>query len=69
MPDLSIGGGAETIQQCLRAGLVEELILNQVPVLLGDGSRLLEGVGDVELEQARVIEAPGVAHLVYRVGA
>jgi dihydrofolate reductase len=65
--DVSIGGGAQTIQQCLRAGLIDELILNQVPVMLGDGARLLEDLGDVELEQTRVGDAPGVAHLFYRV--
>jgi dihydrofolate reductase len=66
--DVSVGGGAETIQQFLRAGLLDELLLNQVPVLLGAGSRLLEGVEGVELEQTRVVEAPGVAHLFYAVG-
>jgi hypothetical protein len=37
-------------------------------VVLGDGERLLEGVGsDVKLEQLRAVEAPGVAHLYYSV--
>ncbi len=66
--DVSIAGGGETIQQCLRAGLLEELLLSQVPVLLGDGARLLDGLGGVKLEQTRVIDAPGVAHIYYRVG-
>jgi dihydrofolate reductase len=66
--DVAVGGGAETIQQLLRAGLLDELIVNQVPVILGGGSRLLEDVpADVELQQTRVVEAPGVAHLFYRV--
>ena len=39
-----------------------------MPVLLGDGERLLDGVGaDLRLEQYRAVEAPGVAHLDYRV--
>jgi hypothetical protein len=39
-----------------------------VPILLGGGARLFEGVGpDVTLEVARVIEAPGVTHLKYHV--
>jgi dihydrofolate reductase len=63
--DVSVGGGAETIQQLLRAGLLDELLLNQVPILLGDGSRLFEDLGGIELEQTRVVEAPGVAHLFY----
>jgi hypothetical protein len=39
------------------------------PVLLGDGIRLFEhlGIGPVELERTRVIEAPGVTHLGFRV--
>lgn len=67
--DVSVGGGGETIQQCLRAGLLDELLLNQVPILLGDGARLFDGLGDadVKLEQTRVLDAPGVAHIYYRV--
>jgi len=65
--DVSVGGGGQTVQQCLRGGLFDELLLNQVPILLGSGTRLLEDVGGVELEQTRVLEAPGVAHLFYAV--
>lgn len=65
--DVRIGGGADTIQQYLAAGLVDEFELHVVPILLGCGTRLLDGVGDPRLEQARVIEAPGVTHLKYRV--
>ena len=42
--DVRIGGGANTIQQYLRAGLVDELHLAISPVLLGGGERLLQGV-------------------------
>lgn len=64
--DVGIGGGGETIQQAIRAGLLDELIVNQVPVILGGGVRLLDGIPpSVELEQTRVVEAPGVAHLFY----
>ncbi len=65
--DVLIAGGAEAVQQYLAAGLIEELQLHIVPVVLGDGERLLENVGDLRLEQTRVIEAPGVVHLTYRV--
>jgi dihydrofolate reductase len=65
--DISVGGGGETIQQLLRAGLLDEILVNQVPVILGDGVRLFEGIPpSVKLEQLRVVEAPGVAHLFYR---
>jgi dihydrofolate reductase len=64
--DVSVGGGGETIQQLIRAGLLDELLINQVPVILGGGERLLDGLpAGVKLEQTRVIEAPGVAHLLY----
>ncbi len=66
--DVLIGGGAKTINQYLAAGLLDELHLHVVPILLGGGARLFEGVGpDVALEVARVIEAPGVTHLKYRI--
>ena len=66
--DVAIGGGADVIQQYLAAGLVDEMLLNVVPVLLGGGTRLLENLGGAEigLEQVEVIEAPDVAHLRYR---
>lgn len=67
--DVSLGGGAAAVQQYLAAGLVDEMLLNVVPVLLGSGSRLFENLGDVSaigLEQVRVVDAPGVAHLLYR---
>ena len=66
--DVLIGGGADVINQYLAAGHVDELELHVVPLLLAGGARLFEGIGpDLELEQIRVIEAPGVAHLKYRV--
>jgi dihydrofolate reductase len=65
--DVRIGGGASTIRQYLSAGLVDEFELHLVPLLLGGGERLFDGVGDLRLEQLRAIEAPGVTHLKYRV--
>ncbi len=66
--DVFIGGGAETINQYLAAGAVDEVELNVAPILLGGGERLFEGVGpDLKLEQLRAVEAPGVTHLKYRV--
>lgn len=67
--DVTIGGGAAAVQQYLAAGLIDEMLLNVAPVLLGSGTRLFESlddVGAIGLEQVRVVEAPGVAHLTYR---
>ena len=67
--NVSLGGGANVAQQYLAAGFIDELQISVVPLLLGGGARLFDNIGDadVELEQMRVIEAPGVAHLKYRV--
>jgi dihydrofolate reductase len=65
--DVSIGGGADVIRQYIGAGLVDEFELSVVPLLLGAGERLLDDLGGTAVEQVRVIEAPGVAHLKYRV--
>ena len=62
-----IGGGPNVVQQYLAAGLVDEFELHVVPVVLAVGERLLDRVGTPELEQIRVIEAPGVTHSRYRV--
>jgi len=61
--------GASIIQQCLRAGLLDEFTIELVPVMLGRGVRLLDGLepGVAGLELAEVIDAPGVTHLTYRV--
>jgi dihydrofolate reductase len=67
--DVTVGGGADAINQYLAAGVVDELELHTVPLVLGGGARLFEGVGpDLKLEQVRAVAAPGVTHLKYRVG-
>jgi dihydrofolate reductase len=66
--DVFIGGGASIINQFLAAGLLDEIELHVAPILLGGGERLFAGVGPtVKLEQVRVVQAPGVAHLTYRI--
>jgi dihydrofolate reductase len=65
---VSIAGGASTVQQYLRAGLIDELRLHIAPVILGSGERLLDGVGDLKLEQVAVTNSELVTHITYRVG-
>ena len=66
--DVMVAGGADAINQYLAAGLVDELDLHVVPLVLGGGARLFDGVGpDLRLELVRAIEAPGVTHVKYRV--
>jgi len=59
---------ANVMQQCLNAGLLDEIHIDLVPVLLGNGHRLFEAVGPkpIELETTRVIEGFGVTHLAFR---
>src|SRR3954462_7818924 len=62
--DIMVWGGAQVANQYLAAGLLDELELHVVPLLLGGGARLLDGVGPaVKLEQVRSVEAPGVTKL------
>jgi dihydrofolate reductase len=67
--DISIAGGASCGRQAIQAGLVDEIDLQISPVILGGGERLLDDLepGKPELEIVRVLEAPGVAHVRYRV--
>ena len=63
--DVSVAGGANIIQQFIRAGLLDEIHIHLVPVLLGDGVRLFDHLDteQIELETTRVIESSGVTHL------
>lgn len=60
---------ASIIQQCLGAGLLDEIHIDLAPVLLGGGVRLFDDLGDapIALERTRIVEAPGVTHLQFRV--
>ena len=60
---------ANIMRQCLKAGLLDEIHIDLVPVLLGDGIRMFEQLGSepIELEQLRVVAGTGVTHLRYRV--
>ncbi len=65
--DVSIAGGAATVNQYLAAGAIDELRLHVAPLLLGAGERLFDGVGDVTLEPLDVSGTAMVTHLRYRV--
>ena len=60
--------GAGLAQSLLRKGLLDELEIQLIPVLLGKGRRLF-GAGRIDLEPRRVLDAPGVTHLRYRVAS
>jgi hypothetical protein len=56
-------------QECLRAGLLDEIEIRVIPVVIGERRRLFDDLGQdhIELELVRALEAPGVMHLRYRV--
>jgi len=62
-------GAASIVQQCIRAGLLDVIHVDLVPVLLGGGVRLFEHLGTtpIQLEGPKVVEAPGVTHLTFQV--
>jgi dihydrofolate reductase len=67
--DVQIGGGANTIQQFIALGLLDEIWISTAPVLLGSGERLLDAdkLGGASLEQIDSIAGPDAVHAKYRV--
>lgn len=71
--NVAVAGGGRLLRQVLQAGLLDELELHIVPVILGDGLRLLDpelGLGTreaIELTPTRVIDTPEVTHVRYRI--
>jgi dihydrofolate reductase len=61
--------GADTARQCLRAGLLDEIVIHLAPVLLGDGVRFYDGHGatQIDLERIAVSEAGELTDLRFRV--
>jgi dihydrofolate reductase len=66
--EVLIAGGASTVRQAFAAGVIDELVLDIAPVLLGEGEALFQGVEDPGLEPVDVIHSPKATHITYRVG-
>lgn len=66
--DIAVGAPS-IMKQCLKAGLLDEIHMDLVPVLLGQGVRMFDflGIEPVNLEIIDVVSAPGVTHMNYRV--
>jgi dihydrofolate reductase len=62
--------GASIALQCLRAGLLDEIVIHLVPVLLGDGVRLIDApdLGTVALDRTRVATSGQITDLRFAVG-
>jgi dihydrofolate reductase len=71
--NVAIAGGGTLLRQVIKLGLLDELELHIVPVILGDGMRLLspelglDSKEGIELTPARVVAAPDVTHIRYQV--
>ncbi|HTU38455.1 MAG TPA: dihydrofolate reductase family protein [Acidimicrobiales bacterium] len=63
---IDVAGGASAVQQALRAGCLNELVLDIVPVLLGQGERLFDDVPRFAAEPVEVATSPLATHVVYR---
>ncbi|MEO6942125.1 MAG: dihydrofolate reductase family protein [Terrimesophilobacter sp.] len=61
-----IAGGASTVRQALDAGVIDELTLDIIPVLLGSGERLFDGVESFGFEPTEVLHSPLATHIRYR---
>ncbi len=66
--DISLGGGADAVQQYLAAGLIDEMDIHVVPLMLGDGARLFERTGgrQTAYECVRLVRSPLASHYKYR---
>jgi dihydrofolate reductase len=65
--NIAIAGGANTVNQYLSAGLIDELRLHIVPVTIGSGARLFEGVHDIKFEPIEISGTKAVTHIRYSV--
>lgn len=67
--DVGIWGGANIIRQYLKAGLLDEMQIDLIPILLGDGIRLFESLDPnrLELSKTSCIDTPRATHLRYQV--
>jgi dihydrofolate reductase len=67
--DVRISGGAQTIHQFLKAGLVDEFTLHIAPVIHGAGVSLFDHLSpdDLKAEQVQVMPSPFVTHVMYRI--
>src|SRR3954453_10456812 len=65
--EVDIAGGASTVRQALRAGAIDDLTLDVIPVLLGAGERLFDGVDGLLFEPVDVVHSPRATHVRYDV--
>jgi dihydrofolate reductase len=64
---IDVAGGASAVRQALQAGCLNELVLDIIPVLLGSGERMFDGVSELKAEPIEVATSPLATHIVYRI--
>lgn len=65
--DIMVLGGANAIQQFIRAGLLDELEIHLIPILLDSGTRLFDNLEALKLEKTATKDSPVVTHLRYKI--
>jgi dihydrofolate reductase len=63
-----VAGGASTVRQAFTAQVINEPVRDVVPIVLGHGERLFDGVPDPGLQPVDVVHSPHATHIRYRVG-
>jgi len=66
--DVRLGGGVATIQQYLRARLIDEMHIAIAPILLGSGERLFSDIDRLSLgyDSAEHVSSPNATHVVFK---
>jgi dihydrofolate reductase len=64
---IDIAGGASAVRQALQARCLNELVLDVVPVLLGAGERIFDGVPELRAEVVEAATSPLATHIVYKI--
>jgi dihydrofolate reductase len=65
---IRISGGASTVRQAFKAGVIDDLHIDVIPILLGGGERIFDDVPPLTLTQLDVTHSPLATHIHYRVG-
>ena len=64
---IDVAGGASTVRQALQVGCLNELVLDVIPVVLGSGERIFDGVSELNAEPVEAATSPVATHIVYRI--
>ena len=63
--EVRFAGGASAVRQGFEAGLIDEILINHAPVVLGGGESIFEGLDGLKLRPVEVHASPNATHVVY----